>query len=66
MTDIGVSTSIFNVRIVLLRFFFGVTCGREEAGMRTSNYSDALSRNTVHKITASGHISEYPCLASIL
>jgi integrase len=30
MTDTGVSAPTFNVRIVSLRFFFGVTCGREE------------------------------------
>jgi site-specific recombinase XerD len=30
LTDTGVSTATFNTRIVSLRFFFGVTCGREE------------------------------------
>lgn len=30
MTDTGVSVSTFNARIISLRFFFGVTCGREE------------------------------------
>lgn len=30
MTDTGVSASTFNVRISLLRFFFSITCGREE------------------------------------
>jgi hypothetical protein len=30
MTDTGVTPSTFNVRIVALRFFFGMTCGREE------------------------------------
>jgi integrase/recombinase XerD len=30
MTDAGVSAETFDVRIVSLRFFFGVTCGREE------------------------------------
>jgi site-specific recombinase XerD len=30
MTNDGVSASTFNVRIISLRFFFGVTCGREE------------------------------------
>ena len=30
MTDTGVSAGTFNARIVSLRFFFGVTCGREE------------------------------------
>ena len=30
MTDSGVSTGVFNARIVSLRFFFGLTCGREE------------------------------------
>ena len=30
MTDAGVSTGVFNARIVSLRFFFGMTCGREE------------------------------------
>ncbi len=30
MTEDGVSASTFNVRIISLRFFFGVTCGREE------------------------------------
>lgn len=28
MTDTGVTASTFNVRIVALRFFFGMTCGR--------------------------------------
>jgi integrase/recombinase XerD len=30
MTNTGVTPTTFNVRIVSLRFFFGVTCGREE------------------------------------
>jgi site-specific recombinase XerD len=30
MTDTGATPSTFNVRIVALRFFFGMTCGREE------------------------------------
>lgn len=30
MTQDGVSASTFNVRIISLRFFFGVTCGRDE------------------------------------
>jgi site-specific recombinase XerD len=30
MTDNGVTPSTFNTRIVALRFFFGMTCGREE------------------------------------
>ena len=30
MTNTGVSTATFNTRIVSLRFFFGVTCRREE------------------------------------
>ncbi|MCF6430916.1 site-specific integrase [Leisingera sp. MMG025] len=30
MTEDGVSASTFYVRIISLRFFFGVTCGREE------------------------------------
>ena len=30
MTENGVSASTFNVRIISLRFFFSVTCGREE------------------------------------
>jgi integrase/recombinase XerD len=30
MVNAGVSASTFNVRIISLRFFFGVTCGREE------------------------------------
>ncbi len=30
MTDSGVSTGVFKARIVSLRFFFGMTCGREE------------------------------------
>lgn len=30
MTDTGVTTSALNTRIVALRFFFGMTCGREE------------------------------------
>ncbi len=30
MTDTGVTPSTFNARIVALRFFFGMTCGREE------------------------------------
>ena len=29
MTDVGVTPSTFNARIVALRFFFGMTCGRE-------------------------------------
>ena len=30
MTEDGISASTFNVRIISLRFFFGVTCGRDE------------------------------------
>ncbi len=30
MTDTGVSTGVFNARIVSLRFLFGMTCGRQE------------------------------------
>lgn len=30
MTDTGVSATTFNVRISSLRFFFGITCGRED------------------------------------
>jgi site-specific recombinase XerD len=30
MTNAGMSTTTFNVRIVSLRFFFGMTCGRDE------------------------------------
>jgi integrase len=30
MTNAGVSATTFNVRIISLRFFFGVTCGRAE------------------------------------
>jgi integrase/recombinase XerD len=30
MTDTDVSTATFNTRIISLRLFFGVTCGREE------------------------------------
>ncbi|MEY8843156.1 site-specific integrase, partial [Cribrihabitans sp. XS_ASV171] len=30
MTDAGVTASTFNVRIMALRFFFGMTCGRED------------------------------------
>ncbi len=30
MTDTGVTPSTFNARIVALRFFFGMTCGRED------------------------------------
>jgi integrase/recombinase XerD len=30
MTEEGVTASTFNVRIISLRFFFGVTCGRDE------------------------------------
>ena len=30
MTDSGVTPSTFNTRIVALRFFFGITCGRDE------------------------------------
>lgn len=30
MTDIGITASTINVRIVALRFFFGMTCGRED------------------------------------
>jgi len=34
MTDTGVTASTFNTRIVALRFFFGITCGRETAFRR--------------------------------
>ena len=30
MSDTGITPSTFNARIVALRFFFGMTCGREE------------------------------------
>lgn len=30
MTQDGVSVSTYNIRIISLRFFFGITCGREE------------------------------------
>ncbi len=30
MTDAGVTPSTFNGRVVALRFFFGMTCGREK------------------------------------
>lgn len=30
MTDAGITPTTFNARVVALRFFFGVTCGREE------------------------------------
>jgi len=30
MTQDGVSASSFNVRIISLRFLFGITCGRDE------------------------------------
>ncbi len=30
MTDTGVTPGTFNARVVALRFFFGMTCGREE------------------------------------
>jgi hypothetical protein len=30
MTDTGITPSTFNTFIVALRFFFGMTCGREE------------------------------------
>ena len=30
MTDTKVTPSTFNTRIVALRFFFGITCGRED------------------------------------
>jgi len=30
MTDTGVTPSTFNMRIVALRFFFGITCGRDD------------------------------------
>ena len=30
MADTGVTASMFNTRIIALRFFFGMTCGREE------------------------------------
>ncbi len=30
MTNTGMSATTFNVRIVSLRFFFGITCGRDE------------------------------------
>jgi integrase/recombinase XerD len=32
MTDSGVTASTFNTRIIALRFFFGMTCGREKQG----------------------------------
>ena len=31
MTNAGITPSTFNARIVALRFFFGMTCGREES-----------------------------------
>jgi integrase/recombinase XerD len=31
MTDAGITPTTFNARIVALRFFFGMTCGREES-----------------------------------
>ena len=30
MTNAGVTPTTFNARIVALRFFFGITCGRED------------------------------------
>ncbi|MEM6664568.1 MAG: phage integrase N-terminal SAM-like domain-containing protein [Pseudomonadota bacterium] len=30
MSEIGTSASTFNVRIISLRFVFGITCGRED------------------------------------
>ncbi|RWC92760.1 MAG: integrase, partial [Mesorhizobium sp.] len=30
MTNAGVTPTMFNARIVALRFFFSITCGREE------------------------------------
>ena len=30
LTDTGVTASMFNTRIIALRFFFGMTCGRED------------------------------------
>jgi integrase/recombinase XerD len=30
MTNAGITPPMFNARIVALRFFFGMTCGREE------------------------------------
>ncbi len=30
MTDNGVTPSVYNARITALRFFFSMTCGREE------------------------------------
>jgi site-specific recombinase XerD len=30
MTDTGITPTTFNARIVALRFFFGMTCGRED------------------------------------
>jgi hypothetical protein len=30
MTENGISASTFSARIISLRFFFGVTCGRDQ------------------------------------
>jgi integrase/recombinase XerD len=30
MTEKGVTPSTYNARVIALRFFFGMTCGREE------------------------------------
>lgn len=52
MTDSGVTQSTFNVRIVTLRFFFSMTCGREDMKrymqFRTqprSQFKDALEES---------------------
>ena len=41
MTDSGVTPTTFNTRIGALRFFFGITCGREE----TKRFMQALSED---------------------
>ena len=47
MTDTGVTPSTFNVRIVALRFFFGMTCGRGPRG----NPRDHLEGTNSYKTT---------------
>ena len=47
LTDTGVTPSTFNTRIVALRFFFGITCGREDsAGGNRKRSSESFSRQT--------------------
>ncbi|WP_292241944.1 site-specific integrase [Mesorhizobium sp.] len=46
MTNAGVTPTTFNARIVSLRFFFGITCGRED--MKASRHESDESGNRPH------------------